>query len=649
MRRFQDMLALLLFVLAPCGAATAQEVPQSGIADGKHGSRPTTYRVINLAPGYLATIPKINAAGQVSFSVNTGLGTKGYFYDGTSLQDIGSLGGGGVLAEDLNASGQITGRSGTASGGEHAMLWSASGGMVDILGTNSGYSVASAINKFGVVIGVFQPNGINAFRWSASTGVENLGAFTPGLSGASFANALNDAGLIAGMSNVASGKRHAFAWTRTGGLVDIDTLDSEDALPVAVGALGEVAGNRLPTLSNDALYTGFLWTRAKGMVELGKDCGTAMLVLAMTPNLRIAGFIRVANDGQIAVTWTPATGTRRLGTLGGASSRGYGVNAAGQVVGFADNKAGQSRAFLWASNTGMRDLNKYLHHAPPGLVLDDALAINDSGAIVATSNAGLVLLVPHHGHPGHHGGHVLGPVAAPALIQPGVQLQAAVAYVDEDRIGTRSVTWDWGDGSALQSGTVRRSDDAGNAIASASHSFAVPGIHEVTATVVDRNGRASRVGHTVVVTGPGGDTLAGTGTLMSQPGAFARAPAQAGPATFRLIAPASASLAARAGAVPARLAFDLPGFVFRSQDVRLVERQGALQVFEGSGTVGSKDGYRFRLGVSATGSGSESGRFALKIWHVDPATQKELVDYDNATAASGTASGRVRAGSIVQN
>jgi len=104
-----------------------------------------------------------------------------------------------------------------------------------------------------------------------------------------------------------------------------------------------------------------------------------------------------------------------------------------------------------------------------------------------------------------------------------------------------------------------------------------------------------------------------------------------------------------AGTVSARLQFDLPGFAFRSRDVQLVERQEALQVFEGSGTVGSKDGYRFRLGSSVTGGGSESGRFGLKIWHTDPASGKEVIDYDNATAASGPMSRRVTGGSIVQD
>ncbi|MFC5478404.1 PKD domain-containing protein [Massilia suwonensis] len=376
------------------------------------------------------------------------------------------------------------------------------------------------------------------------------------------------------------------------------------------------------------------------MVDIGTAGGTEAIVLAMTPGLHMAGFINFANRPQHAMSWTRATGTRDLGTLGGQGSRAFDVNASGQIVGFAENRAGGSRAFVWTARRGMLDLNRYLRHAPPGLVLDDAVAINDSGAIVATSNAGLVLLRPEQ----KCGcGHALGPVVAPAVVKAGVPMGASMAFVDEDRVGTRSVTWSWGDGSAAQAGRVRESGSAGNA--DASHSFAAPGIYTVTVTVVDRRGRSSAVSHDVVVTAPSGGAVAGAGTLMSPAGAVAQAPLYAGKASFRLIAPRS--MTAQAERVPAALQFDLPGLAFRSHAFRLLGRQGTQQVFEGSGTVGGTDGYRFRLSTSATVAGGGQGGFVLKIWHTDPGSRTDVVDYDNARAPSGTAAGRVIDGSIV--
>jgi probable HAF family extracellular repeat protein len=337
-----------------------------------------------------------------------------------------------------------------------------------------------------------------------------------------------------------------------------------------------------------------------------------------------------------------AAGACAIGTLGGASSRANGVNAAGQIVGFAQTGAGDGRAFVWSAQQGMFDLNRYLRRAPPGLVIYDALAINDSGAIVATSNAGLVLLRPDKG-PGC--GHLLGPVVAPALVKAGVPLQAAVGFVDEDGAGTRSVSWSWGDGSGAQAGRVSESGGAGNA--SASHSFAMPGVYRVTATVVDRKGRSTAVSHEVVVTAPAGGMVAGSGVVTSPAGAFRQAPLYAGMARFSLVAPLAGTASASAAGMPARLHFDLPGLPFRSQDVRMLGRQGAQHVFEGSGTVRGAGGYRFRLSTPAMLPGGGQGRFALKIWHADPASKREVVDYDNARGAAGNGGGRLANGRIV--
>ena len=648
MQRVQDIalrrlprLSLLCAVLAAVGAAAAaQQAPADGVAGGKHGGAHTTYRVIHLAAGPLASIPDINAKGQVAFSIQAGPGGAGYFYNGSTVQQIGSLGGVDVRTADLNNLGQVTGTADTALDVDHAFVWSPTGGMLDISAFGgAGYSTALAINNHGVVTGGVQYGGVRVMRWSPSSVLENLGALSPDGAATAYGWVINDAGLIAGSSSTVNNSRQAFSWTRSTGMINIDTLNSYDALVSVVGPRGEVAGNRLPSRT-DTVYRGFLYTPATGMVDLGNGGGVTAGVGAMTACLQITGNVLYADDSTRGYWWTRSTGIRTIGTLGGASSRAFDINAGGQIVGWAHDKADARRAFVWSKQKGMLDLNRYLRHAPPGLVLDDALAINDGGAIVATSNAGLVLLRPDHGF---KGGHVLGPLDAPALVKAGAPLKASASFVDPDRVGVRSVNWLWGEGGSAQAGRV--SESAGVQSSSASHSFATPGIYPVTFTVVDRSGRSTAVGHEVVVTAAAGGAVAGAGSVLSPLGAVKRAPSLAGKARFSLIAPLTAS--ARAGGVPARLHFDLPGLNLRSQDLRLVGRQGGVHRFEGSARVHGVNGYKFSLSMSATVPGAGQGRFALKVWHTDPTSKKETVEYDSTGASSGTQAASMTEGGIV--
>jgi len=646
------MLPVVSVVLAVCGGAgVASAQPLPADADSKHGSPPTAYRVVHLGPGSIASYPHINAKGEVAFSLVSGGRTTGFFYNGAVVRNIGSLGGGNVYAFGLNDGGQIAGTSLNGSGIEQAFVWSAGGGMLGLTTeTGSGRSCGLAINRHGVLTGSLSralDDAARPLRWSAASGAEDLG-YAPGLPWPSTGRVLNDAGLIAGVATIDDEQTHVFVWTRASGMVDIDTLGSVESSPVAVGAGGEVAGNRLAS-SDDGGDRPFLWTAAGGMVDLGTGRGSTAWVNAMTPGLHIAGGIGYADGHQRAMSWTRRGGMRELGTLGGRTSVARVVNDRGQIAGFAENKAGAMRAFVWSAANGMQDLNRLLRHAPPGLVLEHAMAINDSGAIVASSNAGLVLLKPDDGR--KHG-PALGPLLAPSTVKAGMPLQAALSFVDGDSAGTRSVDWSWGDGSG---GAARKLEEGGAGKASASHSYEAPGIYSVTATVIGRDGSSTVASRDVVVTPAMGAALAGAGALLSPAGALQQRPPHAAKAQvakahmakahFSLLTP----LATAAGmqGMPAMLRFDLPGMDFRSQALRPLGRQDGLQVFEGSGTIGGAGHYMFKLSAAPSIASGEPGRLLLTIWQADAAGKAGAIVYDNTSTFSAAEAGRLVEGNII--
>ena len=84
-----------------------------------------------------------------------------------------------------------------------------------------------------------------------------------------------------------------------------------------------------------------------------------------------------------AFLYTPGSGMTDLGTLGGGSSTGHAINASGQVTGEAVTAGGALHAFLYAKRA-MRDLNSMIDPAIAAQVtLFSGKGINDDGWIVA--------------------------------------------------------------------------------------------------------------------------------------------------------------------------------------------------------------------------------------------------------------------------
>jgi probable HAF family extracellular repeat protein len=638
------MVSLALAGVAVASAAAAQTGPGAAASvEASHAARPTMYRVTNLGPGETGAF--INAKGQVTFAHGdpmAGLPPRTWFFDGARLHEVGTLGGDFARPTGLNDVGQVTGISNTASGFIHAFVWSKKQGMTDV-GTLPGSTSSwdPAINNRGEVAGYSagEPTPYpHAFRWSPRSGIEDLGLLMPGESSTSYARAINDAGLIAGNAWAGEHFYHAFVWTRSAGMVDIDTLGSNYTVPVAVGAKGQVAGNHINPPNNYGSV--FWWTRATGMRDIGAGQVRGTWMLSMSSGGRIAGIFNHPDFPQRAMTWTLQGGMRDLGTLGGPTSFATAANNRGQVVGAASTGDERVHAFVWTEKEGMADLNQRLYRPPAGLVLESALGISDNGSIIAASNAGLVLLRPQQACPC---AHAAGPIVSPALVQVGAPVDTAIAFATENRTARYQVSWAWGDGTAERARETHASHEGGSA--SARHTYAAPGIYTITAKVADQAGNSATVSRRIVVLDSSSGAAGGAGAVVVPAMTGKGLTMGGGKAHFSFVTPSPAR--AKAAGTKGHFLFSLPGLAFASNEVRVLGSQGGSVHLAGTGTLNGTGRHHFTATTSAGSSKGQAGRFRVKIWHTDPKTQAEVVDYDSQAGANGNAGRPLVEGSVM--
>lgn len=274
------------------------------------------------------------------------------------------------------------------------------GGVVDIGPAQAvDFSAAYALNDDGEVAGAFNSEvalrPFRSMRRAAFVALPLLPGHTGGV-----AFGINARGEAVGYSS-GDNQMRAVWWTRTGELQLLPGGAESASRALDVNDRGDIVG-----VSGEAPQRAVLWPRKGQAVDLGTLPGFSDSEALATNNrgdvVGNALGVDGAPDRSRAVRWAAGgSGLQDLGTLpGDTDSRATDINARGDVVGSSTGPGGD-RAFVWTARDGMVDLNRL---APvPGVVLIDALGINDNGSIVAVGQEGS----HDHGPGEEHGDHEL--------------------------------------------------------------------------------------------------------------------------------------------------------------------------------------------------------------------------------------------------
>ena len=233
-----------------------------------------------------------------------------------------------------------------------AFRWTAATGVVD-LGSLGGDSYVERVASDGnVMVGSFNNGSASqAFRWASATGMVALGPSD----GSFLYDMTSDGGFLVGsFYNTTSNYNEAFYWTEASGLVGLGSLGQQSSAEHVNADGSIIVGGYYDHLGQSQI---FRWTSATGMVGLGNLGGAGdSYAENITPDgeVIIGTAINASSYGE-PFRWASATGMVGLGSLGGAGD-GYAGNITpdGNVIaGLSVNVAGDDEVFRWTSATGM--------------------------------------------------------------------------------------------------------------------------------------------------------------------------------------------------------------------------------------------------------------------------------------------------------
>lgn len=281
-------------------------------------------------------------------------------------------------ATGLSANGLVVGSCDAAGASSQAFLWTP-GPRISVLNTGSAMAFGMGVNSLGTVVGYGFDATFSNYR--AFVGDDSNIISIPTLPGGSnnAATAISDSGIVAGYSDAAGGAIIGFLYIG-GTVISLGTLPGgSTSVANAINSSGVIAGqaDAADGSTHAVMWSGgwaAMW--GSGWTDLGVLPGyQSGRASAISSNGLIAGTLEDGLGGASAFLWRSGS-MMALGALSpGGTSRAYGVNSSGTVVGTSDGSA-----FSY-DGTALHDLNTLLTSTSSGWILTEADAINDSGQI----------------------------------------------------------------------------------------------------------------------------------------------------------------------------------------------------------------------------------------------------------------------------
>jgi len=217
--------------------------------------------------------------------------------------DLGTLGGWTTRVRAISPNGAfVVGESSLAGEAHvHAFVWTATRGMIDTGTLGGRWSYAAAVNDAGKVVGwsgLSTSSSSHAFAWTDSDGIVDLSA--PG-SETTRATAVNSHGAVAGIRYVPTTDprvlvSNACIWTGEGEMIAVGTLGGRFSWPLGISNNRTMVG--LSEMVNGSTHA-FAWSRSRGMVDLSAADSAYGVARSVSPNGEWAAGV----DGGHATLW----------------------------------------------------------------------------------------------------------------------------------------------------------------------------------------------------------------------------------------------------------------------------------------------------------------------------------------------------------